>query len=157
MVACDSFIPQPERAVDKPFLMPVEDVFSITGRGTVGTGRIESGKIKVGEEVEVVGKTKKVYKKEDKDEFMELVFGEWNYFADTRSLTKATFSEDLPSKAIKILTFKDDLVLDCFSGSGTTAISAKKLGRRYLGFEISKEYFNISQNITNKSNTYKWS
>ena len=60
MDACDSFIPQPERAVDKPFLMPVEDVFSITGRGTVGTGRIESGKIKVGEEVEVVGLDNKI-------------------------------------------------------------------------------------------------
>jgi elongation factor Tu len=55
MEACDSFIPQPERALDKPFLMPVEDVFSITGRGTVGTGRIESGKIKVGDEVELIG------------------------------------------------------------------------------------------------------
>ena len=43
MDACDSFIPEPERDVDKPFLMPVEDVFSITGRGTVGTGRIERG------------------------------------------------------------------------------------------------------------------
>ena len=53
--ACDTFIPQPERAIDKPFLMPIEDVFSITGRGTVGTGRIESGKIKIGDEVEVVG------------------------------------------------------------------------------------------------------
>jgi elongation factor Tu len=60
MDACDSFIPQPERAVDKPFLLPVEDVFSITGRGTVGTGRIESGKIKVGEEVEVVGLENKI-------------------------------------------------------------------------------------------------
>ena len=60
MDACDSFIPQPERAVDKPFLMPVEDVFSITGRGTVGTGRIESGKIKIGEEVEVVGLDNKI-------------------------------------------------------------------------------------------------
>ena len=60
MDACDSFIPQPERAVDKPFLMPVEDVFSITGRGTVGTGRIESGKIKIGEEVEVVGLENKI-------------------------------------------------------------------------------------------------
>ena len=60
MEACDSFIPQPERAIDKPFLMPVEDVFSITGRGTVGTGRIESGKIKVGEEVEVVGLDNKI-------------------------------------------------------------------------------------------------
>ena len=55
MEACDTFIPQPERALDKPFLMPVEDVFSITGRGTVGTGRIESGKIKIGDEVELIG------------------------------------------------------------------------------------------------------
>ncbi len=53
--ALDTFIPEPKREVDKPFLMPVEDVFSITGRGTVATGRIERGKIKVGEEVEVVG------------------------------------------------------------------------------------------------------
>jgi len=51
----DNFIPTPERAVDKPFLMPVEDVFSITGRGTVATGRIESGIIKVGESLELVG------------------------------------------------------------------------------------------------------
>ena len=55
MEACDSFIPEPQRDVDKPFLMPVEDVFSITGRGTVGTGRIERGIIKVGDEVEIVG------------------------------------------------------------------------------------------------------
>ena len=55
MDAVDNHIPQPERAVDKPFLMPVEDVFSITGRGTVGTGRIESGIVKVGDEVELVG------------------------------------------------------------------------------------------------------
>jgi elongation factor Tu len=51
----DTFIPEPERDVDKPFLMPVEDVFSITGRGTVGTGRIERGVVKVGEEVEIIG------------------------------------------------------------------------------------------------------
>src|SRR5439155_15681201 len=55
MEAVDSYIPQPKREVDKPFLMPVEDVFSISGRGTVATGRVERGKIKVGEEVEVVG------------------------------------------------------------------------------------------------------
>jgi len=55
MDAVDSYIPQPERAVDKPFLMPVEDVFSISGRGTVATGRVERGIIKVGEEVEIVG------------------------------------------------------------------------------------------------------
>ncbi|MCK9482921.1 MAG: elongation factor Tu [Candidatus Marinimicrobia bacterium] len=53
--AIDSYIPDPVRAIDKPFLMPVEDVFSITGRGTVGTGRIDRGQIKVGDEVEIVG------------------------------------------------------------------------------------------------------
>jgi elongation factor Tu len=55
MDAIDSFIPEPKRDVDKPFLMPVEDVFSITGRGTVATGRIERGIVKQGEEVELVG------------------------------------------------------------------------------------------------------
>jgi elongation factor Tu len=55
MEAVDSYIPQPERAKDKPFLMPVEDVFSISGRGTVATGRVERGIIKVGDEIEVVG------------------------------------------------------------------------------------------------------
>ena len=53
--AVDDFIPLPQRPVDQPFLMPVEDVFTITGRGTVGTGRVERGKVKVGEEVEIVG------------------------------------------------------------------------------------------------------
>jgi elongation factor Tu len=55
MEAVDTYIPQPERAIDKPFLMPVEDVFSISGRGTVATGRVERGVVKVGEEVEIVG------------------------------------------------------------------------------------------------------
>jgi elongation factor Tu len=55
MEEVDRYIPQPERDVDKPFLMPVEDVFSISGRGTVATGRIERGKVKTGEEVEIVG------------------------------------------------------------------------------------------------------
>ena len=55
MRAVDSYIPQPERAIDKPFLMPIEDVFSISGRGTVVTGRVERGVVRVGEEVEIVG------------------------------------------------------------------------------------------------------
>jgi len=55
MNACDSYIPAPERDIDKPFLMPVEDVFSITGRGTVATGRVERGVVKVGDKVEIVG------------------------------------------------------------------------------------------------------
>ena len=55
MEACDTYIPEPKREIDKPFLMPVEDVFTITGRGTVVTGRVERGIVKVGEEVEIVG------------------------------------------------------------------------------------------------------
>jgi elongation factor Tu len=55
MAAVDKYIPQPARELDKPFLMPIEDIFSISGRGTVVTGRIERGKVKVGEEVEIVG------------------------------------------------------------------------------------------------------
>ena len=55
MDAVDAYIPTPERAIDKPFLMPVEDVFGIKGRGTVATGRVERGIVKVGEEVEIVG------------------------------------------------------------------------------------------------------
>ncbi|MBL0847857.1 MULTISPECIES: elongation factor Tu [Mammaliicoccus] len=57
MEAVDTFIPTPERDSDKPFMMPVEDVFSITGRGTVATGRVERGQIKVGEEIEIIGLT----------------------------------------------------------------------------------------------------
>jgi elongation factor Tu len=55
MAAVDAYVPEPERVVDRPFLMPVEDVFTITGRGTVATGRVEQGTVKVGEEVEIVG------------------------------------------------------------------------------------------------------
>jgi elongation factor Tu len=55
MQAVDDYVPEPERDIDKPFLMPVEDVFTITGRGTVATGRVEQGQIKTGEEVEIVG------------------------------------------------------------------------------------------------------
>jgi len=62
MDAVDSYIPQPERAIDKPFLMPVEDVFGIKGRGTVATGRIERGQIKTGEEIEIIGMTKETRK-----------------------------------------------------------------------------------------------
>jgi elongation factor Tu len=62
MVAVDDYFPLPERDVDKPFLMPVEDVFSIKGRGTVGTGRVERGRVRVGEEIEVVGLAKETRK-----------------------------------------------------------------------------------------------
>ncbi len=62
MAAVDEYVPVPERAVDQPFLMPVEDVFSIKGRGTVGTGRVERGVVKVGEQVEIVGLSDEVRK-----------------------------------------------------------------------------------------------
>jgi elongation factor Tu len=55
MAAVDEYIPQPERPKDQPFLMPIEDVFSISGRGTVVTGRVERGIVKVGDEIEIVG------------------------------------------------------------------------------------------------------
>src|SRR4029077_4459811 len=55
MEAVDSYIPQPDRPIDQPFLMPIEDVFSISGRGTVVTGRVERGIVKVGEEIEIIG------------------------------------------------------------------------------------------------------
>jgi site-specific DNA-methyltransferase (adenine-specific) len=93
------------------------------------------------------GKVKKkmVYQDEDKKEFMNLVFGRWEYFADTRSLTKATFSMDIPAKAIKILSYKNDIVLDPFMGSGTSAFAAELLDRRWVGIELSPDYTEIAR------------
>jgi site-specific DNA-methyltransferase (adenine-specific) len=90
-------------------------------------------------------KNKVVYQDEDKKEFMELVFGQWNYFADTKQQTKATFSMDIPSKAIKILTYKNDIVMDPFAGSGTSMVSAEILGRRWIGIELSPNYCDVAR------------
>jgi site-specific DNA-methyltransferase (adenine-specific) len=91
-----------------------------------------------------VMKPKTIYTEEQKREFIELVFGQWNYFADTRSLTKATFSMDIPTKAIKILTYKNDLVLDPFCGSGTSVVAAEVLNRRWIGIELSPNYTKVA-------------
>jgi site-specific DNA-methyltransferase (adenine-specific) len=90
-------------------------------------------------------RNKMVYKDEDKKDFMELVFGQWNYFADTKSLTKATFSMDIPTKAIKILSYKNDVIFDPFAGSGTTLVAAETLDRRWLGVELSPNYAEIAR------------
>jgi site-specific DNA-methyltransferase (adenine-specific) len=86
-----------------------------------------------------------MYTEQQKREFIDLVFGQWNYFADTRSLTKATFSMDIPTKAIKILTYKNDIVLDPFAGSGTSLVAAETLDRRWIGIELSPNYAKVAQ------------
>ena len=91
-----------------------------------------------------VMKPKTFYTEQQKREFIDLVFGQWHYFADTRSLTKATFSMDIPTKAIKILTYKNDLVLDPFAGSGTSMVAAETLNRRWIGIELSPNYCKIA-------------
>ena len=90
-------------------------------------------------------KTKVVYQEEDKREFMELVFGQWKYLNDSRPMTKATFSMDIPTKAIKILSYKNDIVLDPFNGSGTSCVAAETLDRRWIGIELSPNYTEIAR------------
>jgi len=91
------------------------------------------------------GKTKMVYKDEDKKDFMELVFGQWKYLNDSRPMTKATFSMDIPTKAIKILSYKNDIILDPFNGSGTSCVAAEINDRRWVGIELSENYSNIAR------------
>jgi site-specific DNA-methyltransferase (adenine-specific) len=90
-------------------------------------------------------KKKVVYADEDKKEFISLVYGQWKYFADTRSLTKATFSMDIPTKAIKILSYKNDVILDPFAGSGTSLVAAEILDRRWIGIELSPDYTKVAE------------
>jgi len=90
-------------------------------------------------------KKKTVYQEEHKKEFMELVYGQWDYFADTKQMTKATFSMDIPMKAIKILTYRNDIVLDPFTGSGTSVCAAEIGGRRWIGIELSENYSKVAR------------
>jgi site-specific DNA-methyltransferase (adenine-specific) len=97
----------------------------------------------LGEDGEIKKKT--VYEDEDKKEFMSLVYGQWEYFADTRQQTKATFSMDIPMKAIKILTYRNDIVLDPFTGSGTSLCAAEITGRQWVGIELSENYCEVAR------------
>lgn len=81
-----------------------------------------------------------------KEEFVEYVSGVWGYRAETQPITKVCFSEDIPSKSIKLLTWIGDTVLDPFTGSGTTGLSCAKLKRNFIGFEISENYCKIARN-----------
>jgi site-specific DNA-methyltransferase (adenine-specific) len=91
------------------------------------------------------GKEKKTYTEDQKKEFIDLVYGQWNYFADTKSMTKATFSMDIPTKAIKILSYRNDLIMDPFAGSATTCVAAEILDRRWVGIELSENYAEIGR------------
>jgi site-specific DNA-methyltransferase (adenine-specific) len=86
-----------------------------------------------------------------KDEFIKGVSGVWNLRPQTKQITKANFSTDLSDICIKLLSYKDDIILDPFIGSGTTAISAKILHRKYIGIELSKNYTKIAKNRVNNT------
>lgn len=85
------------------------------------------------------------FTKELKDEFQKLVYGLWNYRADTQSLTNASFSLDIPLRALKLFTYKNDVIVDPFMGSGTTGVACKLLNRDFIGIEINPTYFEIAK------------
>lgn len=92
----------------------------------------------------------------NKNEFLKNVTGRWDYRAETQGLTEANFSLDFPLTAIKMLSYKNDIILDPFSGSATTALACLMTNRNYIGFEISEKYWKIGnlrlQHYINKQN-----
>ena len=86
----------------------------------------------------------------NKREFQDLVYACWKYHPEMNGLTEANFSYDIPMNALKILSFENDIVLDPFMGSGTTAESCIRLKRNYIGFEISANYCNTMKCRTNQ-------
>lgn len=98
------------------------------------------------EKIEGEFRKKLVYDDKDKKDFISLVYGQWNYFADTKQQTKATFSLDIPYRAIKILSYKEDTIFDPFNGSGTTCLAAEMLGRNWIGCDISENYCEVAKN-----------
>lgn len=92
----------------------------------------------------------------NKDMFMKLCTGIWDMPTDKERLTMATFPTKLPEYCINLLSYKDDIVLDPFSGSGTTCLIAEKLHRRWIGIEISEKYVEIAKNrVQNEVNQFK--
>jgi site-specific DNA-methyltransferase (adenine-specific) len=80
----------------------------------------------------------------DKSDFIRLTNGMWNYRSETKKITKCNFSLDIPINCLKILTVENDVILDPFSGGGTTALACKMLKRNYIGFEINKIFCDVS-------------
>src|SRR5439155_864858 len=108
MAAVDTYIPTPERAIDKPFLMPIEDVFGIKGRGTVVTGRIERGQVKTGEEIEIIGMARETRK---------VIVTGVEMFRKTIDLGKAA-APSAPASSPK-LSSRDTYLISMLPGRGT--------------------------------------
>ena len=89
------------------------------------------------------------FNNKNKKEFQNLTSGIWEYEAEKKKWTEANFSLGLPMKALKILTFENELVLDPFLGSGTTALACKKMKRNYIGIELSEKYINVAKKRIN--------
>lgn len=89
------------------------------------------------------------------DEFKKLVYAKWSIAPERKKLHPAPFPIELPERLLKLLTYKNDLILDPFMGSGTTGVACKKLGRNFIGIELDEKYFNIAkQRIENEGGLF---